>query len=90
MDHKEKEAMINAFVHSNFNYGYVIWYFSSKKSQKKVEQIHEKCLKFLPNDYLSSYVELLEKSLSVSMETKRLRRIVYEIFKTLSNLNAVL
>ena len=39
------------------------------------------------NDYLSSYVELLEKSTSVSMETKRLCTIVYEIFKTLNNLN---
>ena len=41
------------------------------------------------NDYLSSYAELLEKSTSVSMETKRLRTMVYEIFKTLNNLNPV-
>ena len=33
--------------------------------------------------------ELLEKSTSVSMEMKRLRRIVYEIFKILNNLNPV-
>ena len=35
MSYKEKEAMINTFVHSNFNYNCVIWHFSSKKSQKK-------------------------------------------------------
>ena len=74
-------------MHSNFNYGCLIWHFSSKKSQNKVEKIHERSLKFLSNDYLSSYAELLEKSTSVSMETKRLRTIVYEIFKTLNNLN---
>ena len=89
MGHKEKEAMINTFVHSNFNYGCLIWHFSSKKSQIKIEKIHERSLKFLSNDYVSSYAELLEKSTSVSMETKRLRRIVYEIFKTLNNLNPV-
>ena len=76
-------------MHSNFNYGCLIWHFSSKKSQNKVEKIHERSLKFLPNDYLSSYAELLEKSTSVSMETKRLRTMVYEIFKTLNNLNPV-
>ena len=46
-------------------------------------------LKFLSNDYLSSYAELLEKSTSVSIETKRLCMMVYEIFKTLNNLNPV-
>ena len=87
MGHKEKEAMINTFVHSNFNCGCLIWNFSSKKSQNKVEKIHEKSLKFLSNDYLSSSAELLEKSTSVSMDTKRLRGIVYEIFKKPNDLN---
>ena len=89
MGHKEKEAMINTFVDSNFSYGCLVWHFSSKKSQNKIEKTHERSLKFLSNDYVSSFAELLEKSTSVSMETKRLRRIVYEIFKTLNNLNPV-
>ena len=38
MDNKEKVAMINTFVHSNFNNGYPCWHFSSKKSQRKVEK----------------------------------------------------
>ena len=35
MGHKGKETMINTFVHSNFNCGYLICHFSSKKFQKK-------------------------------------------------------
>ena len=87
MGHKEKEAMINTFVHSNFNYGRLTWHFSSKKSHNNIEKIHEMIHEL--NDHVSSYAELIEKSTSVSMETKRLRRIVYEIFKTLNNLNPV-
>ena len=83
MGRKEKEAMINTFVHSNFNYVCLIWHFSSKKFQNKTEKIHERSLKFLSNDFISSYTELLEKSTSVSMETERLRRIIYKIFKTI-------
>ena len=86
---KEKESLINTVVHSNFNYGCLIWHFSSKKSQNKVEKINEMSLKFLLNYYLISYAELLEKSTLVSMETKRLRTMVYEIFRTLNNLNPV-
>ena len=76
-------------MHSNFNYGSLIWHFSSKKSQNKVGKIHERSPEFLLNDYISSYAELLEKSTSVSMETERLRTMVYEILKTLYNVNPV-
>ena len=38
LGHKEKEALIGTFVHSNFNYGGLIWHFSSKKSKDKVEK----------------------------------------------------
>ena len=89
LGHKEKEALISTFVHSNFNYGGLIWHFSSKKSKNKVEKSHERSLKSLSNAYLSSYAERLEKFSSVSMETKGLCTIVYEIFKTLNNLNPV-
>ena len=36
---------------------------------------------------ICSYAELLEKCTSVSMDTKRLHTMVYEIFKTPNNLN---
>ena len=88
MRHKEKEAIINTFVHSNFNYGCLIWHFSSKKSQKR-EKYYGWSLKSLLNGCLRSYAEILEKSSSISMETKRLCRMVYEIFKTLKNLDPV-
>ena len=80
-----KEAMINTFERLNFNYDCLIRHVSSKNSQNKMERIHERSLKFLSNDYLNNYAELLEKSTSISVETKRLRRIVYEVFKTLNN-----
>ena len=56
MGHKEKEATINTFVHSNFNHSCLIWHFSFKKTQNKVKKIHERSLKFLLNDYLSRAV----------------------------------
>ena len=37
MGHKEKEAMINIFVHLDFNYSCLIWHLSCKKSPKKLK-----------------------------------------------------
>ena len=41
-------------------------------SQNKGEEIHERILKFVSNDYLSSYAEFVKRSTSVSKEAKRL------------------
>ena len=38
MGYKEKEAIINTFLDSNFNYGCLIWLFNYKKSQNKVKK----------------------------------------------------
>ena len=54
MSYKEKEAIINTFVHSDFSYGYLIWHFSSKNFQNKVEKINEGSVS---NDYLSSFLK---------------------------------
>ena len=89
MGHKRKRSNDKYFVHSNFNCGCLIWHFSSQKSQNKIKKIHERSLKFLSNDYVKGYAELFEKSTPVSMETKRLCRIDYEVFETLNNLNLV-
>ena len=89
MGHKEKESMINIVVYSDVNYGCLIWHFCSKKSYNKVKKNYERSLNILLNGYLSSYTELFQKPTSISMESKRLYRMVYKIFKTLNNLNPV-
>ena len=48
MGHKENEAMINTFVHSNFNQVRLFGTFSpKKKSQNKAEKIYEWSLLFI-------------------------------------------
>ena len=46
-----------------------------------------RCVRVVLNDYSSNYLELLQSSGSVSMETQRLHTIAYEVLKTLNNLN---
>ena len=84
---KEKETMINTFIYSNFNYAPLVWHFSSRNSEKKIEKIQERCLRLVLNDYTSNYENLLIKSGKPSMELRRLRILVLEIFKTLNSLN---
>ena len=84
---KEKETIINNFIYSNFNYCLLVWYFCSCKSSNKIELIQKHCLRTALNDNESDYKNLLEKSSKTTMNIKRMRNLVIEIFKTISNLD---
>ena len=74
----EKEAVINSFVLSNFNYCPLVWYFSSCESIRKIEKIKKRCLRIILNDYESDYETLLSNSNKPTMEIRRLRTLAVE------------
>ena len=70
-----------SFILSNFNYCPVTWHFCSEKNTKKMEKIQERARRFIYNDYVLNYEELLEKSKMPSLKVRRLRSIAIETFK---------
>ena len=54
---------------------------------KKIEKIQERALRFLYNDFESSYKVLLEKYGHKTLHFKRIKALSCEIFKTLNDLN---
>ena len=70
MGKEEKEILINSFAYSNFNYCPLVWHFCPKKSMRKIEKIHERCLRIILDDYESNDV-LLHKSGNSTMEVKK-------------------
>ena len=87
MGKEQKEALINSFIFSNFNYCPLVWHFCSCKSSEKIEKIQLRCLRIIYNDYSSDYQALLRLSQKPWMEIKRLRNLALEIFKTINDLN---
>ena len=83
----EKEAIINHFILSNFNYCPIVWHFSSCESIRKIEKIQKHCLRTVLNDYESDYETLLRNSNKPTMETRRLKTLAVEIFKTQNEIN---
>ena len=70
-----------------FKYCPLLWMFSSPKSLNKIESLQKRALRFLYEDYVSSYEELLQKSGKETMKKYRLRRLCIEIYKSVSNIN---
>ena len=57
------------------------------KSLYKIEEIQERALRLLHNDFASDHSELLQKLGKATIEMKRLRCLALEIFKTVNSLN---
>ena len=87
MGKAEKEAIINSFVLSNFNYCPLVWHFSSCESIRKIKKIQKRCLRIVLIDYESDYETLLSNSNKPTMEIRRLRTLAVEIFKALNEIN---
>jgi hypothetical protein len=69
---------------SNFNHCPFVWHFCEEVNTKKVEQIQERALRFIYEDYSASYDELLSKSKLLSLKVRRMRSLAIEVFKVIN------
>ena len=88
MSHQIRKIMVQLFILAHFNYCPLVWYFISPKQINKLEKIQERALRFITDDYSSSYEKLLNDSNTSTMAIKRVHSLCTEIFKSLNNLNA--
>ena len=48
-------AIFRVFIVSNFNYCPLVWHFCGKTNTSKIEKLQERALRFVFNDFTSSY-----------------------------------
>ena len=77
---EERKVLINSFILSNFNYCPLVW------SLNKVENLRKRALRFLHNDYSSSYEEIFKKSGKSTVNISNYCSLCNEIFKTLNDI----
>ena len=57
----QKRTLRKAFFESQFRYCSLTWMFHSRKSNNKINLLHDRALRMIYNEQISSYKELLEK-----------------------------
>ena len=55
--------------------------FHSRKLNNRINSLHERCLRFIYVDYISSFEELLKKDGTVSTHVRNLQFLAIEMFK---------
>ncbi len=79
-----KLSIYRAFILSNFNYCPVVWKLCGQGNVKKMEHIQLKALRFVFDDFTSSYAELLKKSEQPSISIHLIRSLAIEVYKCIN------
>ena len=72
---------MNAFFKLQFSYSPLIWMCHSRIINKKINRLHEKCLRIIHYDKQSSFKKLLEKDSSVSIHVRKIEILATEMYK---------
>jgi hypothetical protein len=84
-----RKAIYHAFIVSNLNFCPLVWHFCSKANTQKLEKVNYRALRFVFQNFNSSYEELLGKMKTCTLEVQRLRMVAMETFKILNGIGPV-
>ena len=82
-----KLTIFHTLTLSNSNYCSLAWHFCNENNSRKLEKIQERALRFVYEDFDSSYEELLDKAKIPTLHVRRLRTMALETFKILNNMS---
>ena len=87
MSTKQKRVIMKAFIHSQFGYCPLVWMFCNRKLNNRINRIHERALRIVYYDKLSSFEELLLKDNSVSIHIRNIQILALEIYKVVNDIS---
>ena len=68
----KRKLLLNAFFKAQFSYCPLGWMCHSLSMNNKIHRLHERCLRIIYNDKMSSLADLLAKDGSVTTNTRNL------------------
>ena len=81
---------MNAFFTSQFSYCPLFSICHSRSNNRKINMLHERCLKIIYDDKQSSFTKLLKKDSFVSIHIRNIKRLAIETFTFYNELSSPL
>ena len=86
MNIEKRRLLMNSFFASQFNYCPLVWMCHHRSVNNKINRLHERCLRIVYSDSMSSFEDLLYKDSSVSVHVKNIKTLAIEMFKVSNKL----
>ena len=80
---KKRGTLLNIFVKSQFKYCPTVWMFHSRRINNKINKLHERTLRIVYDDDISTFEQLLAIDKFFSIYHQSIQRILIEIYKAL-------
>ena len=87
MDQDKLRLLMKAFIESQFSYCSLIWMFHSRMLNNRINNLHERALRLVYKDNVSTFTQLLQRNKSFSIHDRNLQKLAIEMYKVINNLS---
>ena len=87
LTHDQKRLLLNSIIKSQFSYCPLIWMFCSRSLNNLINRIHERALRLIHNDHVSTFQDILEITKEKTIHQNNLECLAKEINKFLNGLS---
>ena len=78
--------LFKAFTESQFKYYPLVWMFHGRQINDKINKLHERTLRIVYNDTITSFEELLVKDKTFTIDLQNIQSLAIEMHKAVNNL----
>ena len=83
----KKRTLFKAFVESQFKYCPIIWMFHSRRTNNKINRLHERALRTVYDGDVSTFDQLHAMNKSFCIQHQNIQRLLIEIYKALHEIS---
>ena len=87
MSLNQRQTLMKTFIESQFGYCPLIWMFHGRIVNQKINHLHERAVRIVCKDYISSFEDLLKRDKSVTIHHRNIQSLATELFKVKQNLS---
>ena len=83
----QRKILMKSFIFSQFGYCPLVWMFHSRTLNNRINRIHERALRIVYKDNISSFDELLIADNSFTIHERNIQTLAIELYKVAYNLS---